>query len=89
MNTLSRRQFLGKSALAVGTAMVASQLPVMGNTGSISGTVKLPVGFQVWTIKDQLIKDFAGTLKKMAVLGYKTVEMCSPPGMNHLDLDRL
>jgi sugar phosphate isomerase/epimerase len=80
MNMLSRRQFLGKSALAVGTAMVASQLPVMGNTPSVSGTVKLPVGFQVWTIKDELIKDFAGTLKKMAALGYKTVEMCSPPG---------
>jgi sugar phosphate isomerase/epimerase len=80
MNTLSRRQFLGKSALAVGTAMVASQLPVIGNTGYIQGTVKLPVGFQVWTIKDQLINDFAGTLKMMAALGYKTVEMCSPPG---------
>jgi sugar phosphate isomerase/epimerase len=80
MNKLSRRQFLGKSALAAGTAMIASQLPVMGNTGTFSGTVKLPVGFQVWTIKDQLIHDFAGTLKKMAALGYKTVEMCSPPG---------
>jgi sugar phosphate isomerase/epimerase len=80
MNTLSRRQFLGKSALAVGTAMVASQLPVIGNTGYIPGTVKLPVGFQVWTIKDQLINDFAGTLKMMSALGYKTVEMCSPPG---------
>jgi sugar phosphate isomerase/epimerase len=42
--------------------------------------VKLPVGFQVWTIKDELIKDFAGTLKMMAEMGYKTVEMCSPPG---------
>lgn len=80
MNILSRRQFLGKSALAAGTAMVASQLPLIGNTGSISGTVRLPAGFQVWTIKDQLIKDFAGTLKMMAALGYKTVEMCSPPG---------
>jgi sugar phosphate isomerase/epimerase len=80
MNTLSRRKFLGKSALAVGTAMVASQLPVIGSTGHISGTVKLPVGFQVWTIKDQLISDFDGTLKMMAALGYKTVEMCSPPG---------
>jgi sugar phosphate isomerase/epimerase len=80
MNTLSRRQFLGKSALAVGTAMVVSQLPVIGNTGYIPGTVKLPVGFQVWTIKDQLINDFAGTLKMMSALGYKTVEMCSPPG---------
>jgi sugar phosphate isomerase/epimerase len=80
MNTLSRRQFIGKSALAAGTAMVASQIPVLGNRSSVSGLVKLPVGFQVWTIKDQLIKDFAGTLKMMATMGYKTVEMCSPPG---------
>ena len=64
MNTLSRRQFLGKSALAAGSVMVASQLPVLGNTSFASGTVKLPVGFQVWTIKDQLINDFAGTLEK-------------------------
>ena len=42
-----------------------------------------PKGFrlvQVWTIKDQLIKDFSGTLKMMAEMGYKSVEMCSPPG---------
>jgi sugar phosphate isomerase/epimerase len=80
MNTLSRRQFIGKGALAAGTAMVASHFPVLGNRSSVSGLVKLPVGFQVWTIKDQLIKDFAGTLKMMAAMGYKTVEMCSPPG---------
>jgi sugar phosphate isomerase/epimerase len=80
MNTFSRREFLGKSAMAVGTAMIASQLPMLGNSGSKSGIVKLPVGFQVWTIKDQLVNDFSGTLKKMAALGYKTVEMCSPPG---------
>jgi sugar phosphate isomerase/epimerase len=41
---------------------------------------KLPLGFQVWTINADLQKDFAGTLKKMAGLGYQTVEMCSPPG---------
>jgi sugar phosphate isomerase/epimerase len=80
MNILSRRQFLGKSAVAVGTTMIATQLPALGNTSLIPGTIKLPVGFQVWTIKDQLVKDFAGTLKMMSSLGYKTVEMCSPPG---------
>ncbi len=80
MNNLSRRQFLGKSAFALGTAMIASHLPSLGNTSRIPGTLKLPAGFQVWTIKDQLIKDFAGTLKTMSAMGYKTVEMCSPPG---------
>jgi sugar phosphate isomerase/epimerase len=40
----------------------------------------MPIGFQVWTIKDSLVKDFPGTLKKMAALGYQSMEMCSPPG---------
>ncbi len=41
---------------------------------------KLSFGFQIWTIKDKLIADFPGTLKMMADLGYKEVEMCSPLG---------
>lgn len=41
---------------------------------------KLPLGFQVWTIREDLLKDFPGTLKRMAAMGYETVEMCSPPG---------
>ena len=40
----------------------------------------MPLGFQVWTVKDMLIKDFPGTLKMIADLGYQSVEMCSPPG---------
>ena len=40
----------------------------------------MPVGFQVWTVREMLVKDFAGTLKMMSGLGYQTVEMCSPPG---------
>jgi hypothetical protein len=42
--------------------------------------VKMPLGFQVWTVKDKLVKDFPGTLKMMADLGYQSLEMCSPPG---------
>ena len=80
MKKLSRRQFLGKSALGIGSAIIASHLPVNLNARSFEKTVKLPLGFQVWTIKDQLVKDFAGTLKMMAGLGYQCVEMCSPPG---------
>ena len=41
---------------------------------------KIPLGFQSYTIREMLGKDFAGTLKTMAGFGYKTVEMCSPPG---------
>ncbi|HEY3442053.1 MAG TPA: TIM barrel protein [Paludibaculum sp.] len=40
----------------------------------------MPVGFQVFPVREALAKDFAGTLKEMAGIGYKAVEMCSPPG---------
>ena len=40
----------------------------------------LPIGFQVYPLREALAKDFPGTLRQMAELGYRTVEMCSPPG---------
>ncbi len=80
MNKITRRQFLGKSALGIGSAMMAAHIPFDLNAHVPARPVRFPLGFQVWTIKDQLIKDFAGTLKMMADMGYKSVEMCSPPG---------
>ncbi len=80
MNKLSRRQFIGKSAMGMGAAFVASHIPMNMKANALSGAVKMPVGFQVWTVREMLVKDFAGTLKMMSGLGYQTVEMCSPPG---------
>lgn len=80
MKTLSRRKFLGKSVFAIGSAVVASQFPLNLSARIFSKSVKMPLGFQVWTVKDLLVKDFPGTLKMMANLGYKSLEMCSPPG---------
>ncbi len=77
---LNRRQFVKKSAWVIGSAVLATQLPLNLAAATGSGALKKPLGFQVWTVKDQLIKDFAGTLKMMAGLGYQSVEMCSPPG---------
>jgi sugar phosphate isomerase/epimerase len=39
----------------------------------------MPIGFQSWVVRDLLAKDFDGTLRQLARLGYQTVEMCSPP----------
>ncbi len=80
MKKLSRRDFLGTSALGLGSALLASQIPVNMKAATLSAPIRMPIGFQVWTIKDSLIKDFPGTLKKMAALGYQSMEMCSPPG---------
>ena len=80
MDKLSRRQFLGKSALGIGSVVLASQIPFDLEAGIAPVPVKMPLGFQVWTVKDILVKDFPGTLKLVAKMGYQSVEMCSPPG---------
>jgi sugar phosphate isomerase/epimerase len=80
MKKITRRDFFGKSAAGLGSALLASRLPFDLNSDPVLKTVNLPIGFQVWTIKDMLIKDFPGTLKMMYDLGYRNMEMCSPPG---------
>lgn len=78
MKRLSRRQFFEKSTMGLGAAFVAGKLPL--DAGSLKKTVKMPLGFQIWTVREMLLKDFPGTLKNIAGMGYKSVEMCSPPG---------
>ena len=80
MNKLSRRHFLGISTLGIGSALVAGRIPVDIGTDMSQKAMKMPLGFQVWTVKDMLVKDFPGTLKMVADMGYQSVEMCSPPG---------
>jgi sugar phosphate isomerase/epimerase len=80
MNRLTRRQFLEKSKLGVGSVLIASKMPVGIFTGHQAKPEKMPLGFQVWTVREKLVKDFPGTLKMVADMGYQSVEMCSPPG---------
>jgi len=66
--------------MALGSVVAASQIPLYPGTAEPPKKVKMPLGFQVWTLREQLVKDFPGTLKMMAGLGYESLEMCSPPG---------
>lgn len=80
MKTISRRNFLNKGALGIGSAVLASHIPIDVFGAAHPGIVNMPIGFQVWTVRESLVKDFPGTLKKISALGYQSVEMCSPPG---------
>lgn len=69
MGTISRRQLLVAGAAG---AAAAVNLP--------ADPLGMPVGFQVYPVREMLGKDFEGTLRQIAALGYRDVEMCSPPG---------
>jgi sugar phosphate isomerase/epimerase len=75
----TRRTFLKKSGAALASTALLSQMPLNMLAAGLAGE-KLSFGFQVWTIRKDIISDFAVTLKKMADLGYSEVEMCSPLG---------
>ena len=89
MKKLSRREFLGKSAIGFGSVLALSRFPLNLNEEMSSKTVKMPVGFQSWTVREMIAKDFPGTLKMMAGLGYQSIEMCSPPGYESLGFGSL
>src|SRR5260370_16906973 len=38
----------------------------------------MPSGCQTWPGRPALAKDFEGTLRGLGLIGYKTIEMCSP-----------
>ena len=78
MKTINRRKFFSTTTKATAAAFVLSKLP--SDFFATAKASAMPLGFQSWTIKDKLSNDFAGTLKMMADLGYKQIEMCSPKG---------
>jgi len=72
-----RRDFLKTTGIALGSTALLSQVP-FGLAGCSSAPKSF--GFQTWTIREQLVQDLPGTVKKMAEMGYKELEMCSPLG---------
>ncbi|MBZ5586223.1 MAG: sugar phosphate isomerase/epimerase [Acidobacteriia bacterium] len=67
MHAFSRRQFMAGSLAAAAVPLHADPLG-------------MPIGCQTYPVREALGKDFPGTLKQLAGIGYKTIEMCSPPG---------
>lgn len=70
MTTMSRRGFVGSSAAC---AALAAARPF---TGWLSGPPPSgkALGLQLFTVQSELAKDFSGTLRKIAAIGYKEVE---------------
>lgn len=67
----SRRKFLQQS-----TALVLGGLTLPRLAGAVSGSPKphRPIGLQLYTLGDLMIKDPKGTLQKLAAIGYRELE---------------
>jgi sugar phosphate isomerase/epimerase len=69
MHPISRRGFLTTaSASAAGAALWSSVTRLMANP------LGLPIGLQLYSVRDILPKDYGGTLAQLAALGYREVE---------------
>src|SRR5229473_3060272 len=70
MRTISRSEFL-KSA-------VAGVFLSGGRAGA--NPLGLPIGLQPYTVRNDLKADFEGTLRKVAAMGYKEIEVSGGEG---------
>ncbi len=76
MRTLSRRQFLkSASSSAVAAAVTVASSPLLR-----ANPLGLPLGCQTWPVREEIAKDFRGTLKQIAAAGFQSIELCSPVG---------
>ena len=69
--TTSRREFLIRGGAAITVAATTAANPFQLNANPLGR----PVGLQLYTVKDELEKDYDGTLAKVAAAGYKEVEL--------------
>ncbi len=80
-STLSRRQFLRRSAAAsLGAALASS---------AIAAGKKPALGVQLYSVRDQCKEDFPGTIKAVAGIGYKGVEFAGYYGRTAKELRQM
>jgi hypothetical protein len=80
--SLSRRAFLGIAGAAAGSAALAGTSafasPFQGPSGAGKKGGSVPVGIELYTVRDALKADLMGTVRGVAKLGYQVVEFYSP-----------
>lgn len=86
---LSRRAFLERGSLALGTfAAMSLQMAraAEAQTGPLVGPLSKPIGVQIYTVREAAAKDMPGTLRALADIGYREVELAGIPAISATDL---
>src|SRR5687768_16037349 len=66
--TLSRRSFFA----------AAAAVPLAAATSLRAQRTAVPVGLELYSVRDELTKDLMGTVRAVAKMGYQVVEFYSP-----------
>jgi hypothetical protein len=83
---VTRRQFLRRSALgAAGLTLSAG----FARPGLAAPGAKIPLGVQLYSVREQCAKDLPGTLAAVAKIGYKGVEFAGYHGRNAKELRQM
>jgi sugar phosphate isomerase/epimerase len=81
---LTRRQFLG--TVGVAGLTIGLGLPTLSQAAA---TDKIPIGVQLYSVRDLCRKDLPGTLAAVAKIGYKGVEFAGYWGRNAKELRKM
>src|SRR5208337_933346 len=81
---LKRRQFLRTGMLGL-AAVAADQKAGLLRAQPLG----LPIGLELFTLRNECAQDFPGTLEKVAAIGYKEVELFDLYGRNASEVRRL
>ena len=71
INTMDRRRFFGSAGAGLAAFALARADRALANPYG------MPIGLQLYTVRDHLDKDLVGTLQKVADIGYRDVEIGS------------
>src|ERR1700684_487279 len=69
MRRISRRTFVKTASASAACAALWSHVPRL-----MANPLGLPLGLQLYSVRDILPKDYEGTLRQLSALGYREVE---------------
>ena len=70
----TRRDFLGAVAAGIGASTAFPASALASAKAEIKTTLNGPVGLQLWSLREYLPKDLAGTLARVRAFGFREVE---------------
>ena len=90
---LSRRAFVASVGAVAGITACGSRAAALANVASVATRKRLDrIGIQLWTVRDAMKRDMAGTFQRLAQIGYREVEFAGYFGRTsrqiRADLDR-